>query len=76
MTISELEKIQCGLGMISMKSDECNLADVGRRSVILIDHARTLKDNSTITHEDYLKTINALKEYIENANKRCICKIR
>lgn len=72
----ELDKIKSGLGMISMKLDECNLSEIARYSVLVVDRARGLKDDGLISPTDYLYFIDRINGYIDDANKKCICKER
>lgn len=73
---AELGKIESGFGMISMKLDECKLSEIARRSVMIIDRARALKENGLISPTDYLKIIDRTNEYIYTADKKCICNER
>lgn len=72
----ELGKIESRFGKISMKLDECNLTEIAKGSVLIIDHARALKENDLISPTDYIKIIDKVSTYINDADKKCICKKR
>ena len=72
----ELDKISSGFGMISMKLDECKLSEIAKRTVIIVDHARALKENGLISPTDYLKIIDRVNGYIDDSDKKCICNNR
>lgn len=72
----ELDKIRSGLGKISMELDECKLSEIARYSVLVVDRARGLKDDGLISPTDYLYFIDRINGYIDDANKKCICKER
>lgn len=69
----ELHKIRSGLGKISMELDECKLSEIARVSVLVVDRARGLKDDGLISPTDYLYFIDRINEYIDDANKKCVC---
>lgn len=73
---SELDKIASGFGKISMKLDECKLSEIAKTTVIIVDRARALKENGLISPTDYLKIIDIINGYIDDADKKCICKER
>ena len=72
----ELGKIESRFGKISMKLDECKLSEIAKGSVMITDHARALKENDLISLTDYLKIIDRVNEYIDVADKKCICNKR
>lgn len=70
----ELGKIESRFGKISMELDLCKLSNIAKGSVMIVDHGRALKENGLITPTDYLKIINRVNEYIEETDKKCVCK--
>ena len=70
----ELGKIESRFGKISMELDTCKLSEIAKGSVMIVDHARALKENGLISPTDYLKIIDKVNEYIDDANIKCICK--
>ncbi len=73
---TELGKIESRFGKISMKLDVCKLSEIAKGSVMIVDHARALKENGLISPTDYLKIIDRINEYIDVADKKCICNKR
>ncbi len=45
----ELDKIASRFGKISMKLDECDLPEIAKGYVMMIDHTRALKENGLIS---------------------------
>jgi hypothetical protein len=73
---SELDNIASGFGKISMKLDACKLSEIAKTSIVIVDHARALKDDGLISPTDYLKIIDRANEYIDDADKKCVCNER
>ena len=72
----ELGKIELRFGKIAHEIDVCELSGIAKDSVIIIDHARALKENSLISPTKYLKIIDRINENIDIANNKCVCKKR
>ena len=70
----ELGKIELRFGKISVEIDKCKLSEITKDSVIIVDHARALKENGLISPTDYLKIIDRVNENIDTANTKCVCK--
>ncbi len=50
----------------------CKLSEIAKGSVMIVGHARALKENGLISPTDYLKIIDRVNEYIDTANIKCI----
>ena len=72
----ELGKIELRLGKIAHEIDGCELSGIAKDSVMIIDHARALKENTLISPIEYLKIIDRVNENIDIANSKCICNKR
>ena len=72
----ELGKIELRFGKIAHEIDVCELSGITKDSVIIVDHARALKENSLISPTKYLKIIDRVNENIDITDKKCICKKR
>lgn len=70
----ELGKIELRFGKINIGIDRCELAEIAKDSVIIVDHGRALKENGLISPTDYLKIIDRINENIDIANRKCKCK--
>ena len=72
----ELGKIELRFGKIAHEIDICELSGIAKDSVIIVDHARALKENSLISPTNFLKIIDRVNENIDITNRKCICKKR
>lgn len=72
----ELGKIELRFGKMNVGIDRCNLSEIAKDSVIIVDSARSMKENGLISPTDYLKIIDRLNENIDTANTKCVCKKR
>lgn len=72
----ELGKIELRLGKIAHEIDGCELSGIAKDSIMIIDNARALKENTLISPTEYLKIIDRVNENIDIANSKCICNKR
>lgn len=72
----ELWKIEFKFGKISSEIDRCELSEIAKDSVMIVDHARALKENGLIPPTKYLRIIDRINEHIDTADNKCICKKR
>ena len=72
----ELGKIELRFGKIAHEIDTCELSGIAKDSVIIVDHARALKENGLIPPTKYLNIIDRVNDNIDIANNKCICKKR
>lgn len=73
---SDLAKIESGFARISQKIDNCRLSEIPNDVVIIVDHARGLKDELLLSPAEHLKIIDRIDSYVKAANIRCDCKKR
>ena len=72
----ELGKIELRFGKIAHEIDGCELSGIAKDSVMIVDHARALKENGLIPPTTYLKIIDRVNENIDIAKNKCTCKKR